>query len=200
MTRCEPTPTYEIDTVKLDGSGLKANHAGGGWSSTSATVTGHPRGTRSSSPPMFRTSTTTARSGSSISTVAGLRQLPIAGPCGGLPPTRPRSVVSTQSGRRTERRSPSGAMSDDEQRDIYTVNADGSGLFQVTHTPNISEFNGGLGDAPAHAVTVQEARPAKRPPLAVILKPVLTRRGMPEQHARGLPRRSDRTSGRSASR
>ena len=41
-----------------------------------------------------------------------------------------------------------GRNADDEQRDIYTVNADGSGLFQVTHTPNISEFNGDWGTHP----------------------------------------------------
>jgi hypothetical protein len=37
---------------------------------------------------------------------------------------------------------------DDAQRDLYTVNADGSGLFQVTHTPDISEFNGDWGTHP----------------------------------------------------
>ena len=36
----------------------------------------------------------------------------------------------------------------DDQRDLYTVNADGSGLFQVTHTDDISEFNGDWGTHP----------------------------------------------------
>ena len=34
--------------------------------------------------------------------------------------------------------------------DLYTVNADGSGLFQVTNTPDIDEFGGDWG---THAVT-----------------------------------------------
>jgi Tol biopolymer transport system component len=41
-----------------------------------------------------------------------------------------------------------GRNADDEQRDLYTVNADGSGLFQVTHTSDISEFNGDWGIHP----------------------------------------------------
>jgi hypothetical protein len=34
------------------------------------------------------------------------------------------------------------------QRDLYTVNADGSGLFQVTHTPDIFEDGGDWGTHP----------------------------------------------------
>jgi hypothetical protein len=34
------------------------------------------------------------------------------------------------------------------QRDIYTVNADGSGLFRVTNTPDVEEFNADWGTHP----------------------------------------------------
>ena len=78
----------------------------------------------------------------------GRRQIPIAGPCGG-PFADP-----TTYGCFRPIWSPDGAKIafgrniDDDQRDIYTVNADGSGLFRVTHTPNISEFNGDWGTHP----------------------------------------------------
>jgi hypothetical protein len=32
--------------------------------------------------------------------------------------------------------------------DLYTVNADGSGLFQVTNTPNLDEAGGDWGTHP----------------------------------------------------
>jgi Tol biopolymer transport system component len=35
-----------------------------------------------------------------------------------------------------------------DQRDAYTVNADGTGLFQVTNTPDIEEFGGDWGTHP----------------------------------------------------
>jgi hypothetical protein len=41
-----------------------------------------------------------------------------------------------------------GRQVDDQPRDIYTVNADGSGLFQVTNTPDIEEFNADWGTHP----------------------------------------------------
>ena len=78
----------------------------------------------------------------------GLRQLPIAGPCGGL------NADPTTIGCFNPIWSPDGKKivfgrnADDDQRDLYTVNADGSGLFQVTHTPNVSEFNGDWGTHP----------------------------------------------------
>jgi hypothetical protein len=34
------------------------------------------------------------------------------------------------------------------RRDLYTVNADGSGLFQVTNTLEIDEFGGDWGTHP----------------------------------------------------
>jgi Tol biopolymer transport system component len=78
----------------------------------------------------------------------GLRQLPIAGPCGG-PLSDPTTIgcfnpVWSPDGKKIA----FGRNADDDQRDIYTVNADGSGLFQVTHTPDISEFNGDWGTHP----------------------------------------------------
>jgi hypothetical protein len=41
-----------------------------------------------------------------------------------------------------------GRQVDDQPRDIYTVNADGSGLFRVTDTPDIEEFNVEWGTHP----------------------------------------------------
>src|ERR671935_160992 len=75
----------------------------------------------------------------------GLHQLPIAGPCGG-PFSDPSTYgcfnpVWSPDGRKIA----FGRNQDDDQRDLYTVNADGSGLFQVTNTPDISEFNGDWG-------------------------------------------------------
>jgi hypothetical protein len=37
---------------------------------------------------------------------------------------------------------------DGQPRDIFTVNADGSGLFQVTNTPHIEEFSAEWGIHP----------------------------------------------------
>jgi Tol biopolymer transport system component len=78
----------------------------------------------------------------------GLRQLPIDGPCGG-PFADPSAYgcfnpVWSPDGRKIV----FGRNQDDGQRDLYTVNADGSGLFQVTDTPDISEFNGDWGTHP----------------------------------------------------
>jgi Tol biopolymer transport system component len=143
---------YALYTVKLDGSGLKQitpdgmdfNFCNGSWSPQgneivfSAHVPNGPNGLRISH--------------SSIWVVhfdgTGLRQLPIAGPCGGLlsDPTTFGcfNPVWSPDGRKIA----FGRNIADEQRDLYTVNADGSGLFQVTHTPDISEFNGDWGTHP----------------------------------------------------
>jgi Tol biopolymer transport system component len=151
ITRANDT-TYEIDTVKLDGSGMKRitpdgmdfNFCNGSWSPQSneiifsAHVPNGPNGLRISH--------------SSIWVVhfdgTGLRQLPIAGPCGGLlsDPTTYGcfNPVWSPDGRKIV----FGRNIADEQRDLYTVNADGSGLFQVTNTPDISEFNGDWGIHP----------------------------------------------------
>jgi dipeptidyl aminopeptidase/acylaminoacyl peptidase len=139
--------TYEIGTVKLDGSGVKQitpdgmdfNFCNGSWS---------PQGNEI----VFSAHVPNGDYHSSIWVVhsdgTGLRQLPIAGPCGG-----PFADPSTY-GCANPVWSPDGHKiaflrnQDDGQRDLYTVNADGSGLFQVTHTPDISEFNGDWGTHP----------------------------------------------------
>jgi hypothetical protein len=146
ITRASET-TYEIDTVKLDGSGLKQitpdgmdfNFCNGSWSPQgneivfSANV---PNGDYHSSAWVVHSDGT------------GLRQLPIAGPCAG-PFADP-----TTFGCFNPNWSPDGQKiafgrnQDDDQRDLYTVNADGSNLFQITHTPDISEFNGDWGTHP----------------------------------------------------
>jgi len=146
ITRANDT-TYEIDTVKLDGSGMKRitpdgmefNFCEGSWS---------PQGNELA----FSAHVPDFNYHSSVWVVhfdgTGLRQLPIAGPCGGpfADPTtygcfRP---IWSPDGQKIV----FGRNQDDGQRDLYTVNADGSGLFQVTNTPDISEFNGDWGIHP----------------------------------------------------
>ena len=146
ITRANET-TYEIDTVKLDGSGMKQitpdgmdfNFCNGNWSQQRNDI-------------VFSAHVPNGDYHSSVWVVhfngAGLRQLPIAGPCGG-PFSDPAtygcfSPVWSPDGRKIA----FGRNQDDDQRDLYTVNADGSGLFQVTHTDDISEFNGDWGIHP----------------------------------------------------
>jgi Tol biopolymer transport system component len=146
ITRANDT-TYEIDTVKLDGSGLKRvtpdgmdfNFCEGSWS---------PQGNDI----VFSAHVPNGHYHSSVWVVhfngTGLRQLPIAGPCGG-PLADPTTFgcfhpVWSPDGQKIA----FGRNQDDDQRDLYTVNADGSGLFRVTHTPDISEFNGDWGTHP----------------------------------------------------
>jgi Tol biopolymer transport system component len=81
---------------------------------------------------------------------SGLRQLPVAG-CGGLR-SDPSSIGCQQ-----PRWSPDGQkivfgrhlLIPDDHFDLYTVNADGSGLFQVTNTPDVDEFGGDWGTHPS---------------------------------------------------
>ena len=146
VTRANET-TYEIDTVKLDGSGLKQitpdgmdfNFCNGNWS---------PQGNDI----VFSAHVPNGDYHSSVWVVhfngAGLRQLPIAGPCGG-PFSDPTTYgcfnpVWSPDGRKIA----FGRNQDDGQRDLYTVNAGGSGLFQVTHTDDINELNGDWGTHP----------------------------------------------------
>jgi Tol biopolymer transport system component len=147
ITRASET-TYEIDTVKLDGSGLKQitpdgmqfNFCNGNWS---------PQGNQI----VFSAHVPNGDYHSSVWVVhfngTGLRQLPIAGPCGGL------FADPSTFGCFNPVWSPNGQkiafgrnQGNDGQRDLYTVNADGSGLFQVTHTDDINEFNGDWGTHP----------------------------------------------------
>jgi Tol biopolymer transport system component len=78
---------------------------------------------------------------------SGLRELPVAG-CGGAN-SDPNAI-----GCFNPSWSPDGAKfafgrrRGNEQSDVYTANADGSGLFQVTHTPDIDEAGGDWGTHP----------------------------------------------------
>jgi Tol biopolymer transport system component len=79
---------------------------------------------------------------------SGLRQIPVPGPCGG-PFGDPTTIgCSNPLWSPDGKKIVFGRRVGIEQRDLYTVNADGSGLFQVTHTPNISEGNGDWGTHP----------------------------------------------------
>jgi Tol biopolymer transport system component len=79
----------------------------------------------------------------------GLREIPVPG-CGGLR-SDPTSIGCQQ-----PRWSPDGQkivfgrhlLTPDDHFDLYTVNADGSGLFPVTNTPDINEFSGDWGTHP----------------------------------------------------
>jgi len=146
ITRANDT-TYALYTVKLDGSGMKQitpdgmdfNFCNGSWSPQGNEIT-------------FSAHVPNGDYHSSVWVVhldgSGLRQLPIAGPCGG-PFSDPTTFgcfnpVWSPDGQKIA----FGRNQDDGQRDLYTVNADGSGLFQVTHTPDINEFNGDWGTHP----------------------------------------------------
>jgi Tol biopolymer transport system component len=147
FTRANDT-TYALYTVKLDGSGMKQitpdgmefNFGNGSWS---------PQGNQI----VFSAHVPNGDYHSSVWVVhfdgTGLRQLPISGPCGGpfgdpttwgcFNPVWSPDGTKIAIGR---------SQGDDGQRDLYTVNADGSGLFQVTHTDDINEFNGDWGTHP----------------------------------------------------
>ena len=146
VTRANET-TYALYTVKVDGTesrqitpdGMEFNFCNGNWS---------PQGNEI----VFSAHVPNGDYHSSIWVVhsdgSGLRQLPIVGPCGG-PFADPTTFgcfnpVWSPDGKKIA----FGRNQDDAQRDLYTVNADGSGLFQVTNTPDISEFNGDWGTHP----------------------------------------------------
>ena len=138
---------YGFYTVKLDGSGLRRilpegmdfRFGSGSWS---------PQGNEI----VFSSHYPSDDYHSSIWAVhsdgTGLRQLPVTGPCGGL------NADPTTIGCFNPIWSPDGKKivfgrnADDDQRDLYTVKGDGSGLFQVTHTADIGEFNGDWGTHP----------------------------------------------------
>jgi len=135
-----------LDTVKADGTGVRlltgmnVNFCNGSWSPQRNEI-------------VFSAHYPDYDYHSSIWIVhsdgSGLRQLPVPG-CGGLISDQTTigcfNPVWSPDGKKIA----FGRNRADEQRDLYTVNADGSGLFQVTHTPEISEFNGDWG---THALT-----------------------------------------------
>jgi Tol biopolymer transport system component len=144
ITRANDT-TYALYTVKLDGSGMKQitpdgmdfNFCNGNWSPQGNEIVFSAHVPNAND---FHSSIWVVHSDGS-----GLRQLPIAGPCGG-PFSDPTTFgcfnpVWSPDGQKIA----FGRNQDDDQRDLYTVNADGSGLFQATNTSNISEFNGDWG-------------------------------------------------------
>jgi len=139
--------SYEIDTVKLDGSALKQitpagtdfDFCTGNWS---------PQGNEilfsAHIPDSDRSTIWVAHSDGS-----GLREIPVPG-CGGA-----RSDLSSI-GCSNPVWSPDGqkiafsrhTLQPTEQFDLYTVNADGSGLFQVTTTPDLQEGGASWGTHP----------------------------------------------------
>jgi Tol biopolymer transport system component len=146
ITRASET-TYEIATVKLDGSGLRQitpegmvfDFCRGSWS---------PQGNEilfsAHVPETHRSTIWVAHSDGS-----GLRKIPVPG-CGG-PRSDPASIgcqkpVWSPDGRKLmfERH----FLLPNDYFDLYTVNADGSGLFQVTNTPDLDEVGGDWGTHP----------------------------------------------------
>jgi Tol biopolymer transport system component len=88
---------------------------------------------------------------------SGLRKLPVAG-CGGVRRLPDGSINPNGIGCQKPAWSPDGKkivfgrhfLTPTDHFDLYTVNADGSGLFQVTDTPTIDESDGSWG---THALT-----------------------------------------------
>jgi Tol biopolymer transport system component len=137
VTRASDT-SYELDTVKLDGSGLRQiapagtdfDFCSGRWSPQGNAIlySAHV-------PDADRSTLWVAHSDGT-----GVREIQVAG-CGG-PRSDPSSV-----GCSGPVWSPDGqkigfsrhTLQPTEQFDLYTVNADGSGLFQVTNTPDLQE-------------------------------------------------------------
>jgi Tol biopolymer transport system component len=146
ITRASDT-SYQIDTVKLDGTGLTQitpegtdfDFCSGSWS---------PQGNQivfsAHIPDTDRSTIWVAHSDGS-----GLREIPVPG-CGGLR-SDPTSIgcqnpVWSPDGRKLmfERH----FLTPNNHFELYTVNADGSGLFQVTNTPNLDEAGGDWGTHP----------------------------------------------------
>ena len=145
ITRANDT-TYEIDTVKVDGSGMKRitpegmnfNFCNGRWS---------PQGNQIA----FSAHVPNGDYHSSIWAVhfdgSELREIPVPG-CGApnADPTGIGCFDPTWSPDGTK--IAFGRRQGNGQSDLYTANADGSGLFQVTNTPDIDEAGGDWGTHP----------------------------------------------------
>jgi Tol biopolymer transport system component len=149
VTRANET-TFEIDTVKQNGSGLKRltpegmefDFCSGNWSPQGNEIAFSARVPDGS----YRSSIWAVHSDGT-----GLRQIPVPG-CGG-PRSDPASIgcqkpVWSPDGRKLmfERH----FLIPTDHFELYTVNSDGSGLFQVTNTPDLDE---GGGDWGTHPVT-----------------------------------------------
>jgi TolB protein len=147
VTRLDATGTSRLFTVRTDGGDLRQiapdgtafNFCNGSWS---------PQGNEivfsAHVPVDHHSSIWVVHSNGS-----GMRQLPVAG-CGG-PNSDPMAIgcynpTWSPDGTKIlfDRRVGNGAS------DLYTANADGSGLFQVTHTPDIDE---GVADWGTHPLT-----------------------------------------------
>ncbi len=145
FTRASET-VYALFTVKLDGSGMRQitppgmnfNFCNGSWS---------PQGNE-----ILFSAHVPSDEHSTIWVVhadgSGLRKIPVPG-CGG-PDSSPTWVGcfnpswSPDGKKIVFGRQPATTL----QRDIYTVNADGSGLFRVTNTPDVEEFHADWGTHP----------------------------------------------------
>lgn len=146
ITRANDT-SYELDTVKLDGAGLKHispdgtdfDFCSGSWSpqGNEITFSAHV-------PDSDRSTIWVAQSDGS-----GLRQIPVPG-CGG------NRSDSSSIGCSAPVWSPDGqkiafsrhSLLPNDHFDLYTVNADGSGLSQVTNTPDLQEGGSSWGTHP----------------------------------------------------
>jgi Tol biopolymer transport system component len=146
ITRANDT-SYELDTVKLDGAGLKHispdgtdfDFCSGSWS---------PQGNEivfsAHVPDSDRSTIWVAQSDGS-----GLRQIPVPG-CGG------NRSDSSSIGCSAPVWSPDGQkiafsrhfLLPNDHFDLYTVNADGSGLSQVANTPDLQEGGSSWGTHP----------------------------------------------------
>jgi len=154
FTRASET-TNGLFTVKLDGTGLRQvtppgmnfDFCSGSWSlrGNLIVLSAHvPKADRS-------TIWVVHPDGS------GLRQIPVAG-CGGLSSLPDGSPNPSSIGCGNPSWSPNGKKimfhrhtltgTPQERFDLYTVNADGTGLKQVTDTPDIDEFGGDWGTHP----------------------------------------------------
>jgi Tol biopolymer transport system component len=150
ITRASDT-TYEIDTVKADGSSLK-QITPDGMAFTFCTGSWSPQGNEivfsARVPATDRGTLWVVHSDGS-----GLHKIPVPG-CGGVAdlPNGTRNPDAT--GCFGPSWSPDGTkilfgrQKGSEQSDAYIVNPDGSGLFQLTHTPDISEGGGAWGTHP----------------------------------------------------
>jgi Tol biopolymer transport system component len=145
FTRANGT-TYELDTVRPDGTGLRRispqglnfNFCNGSWSpqGNEILLTAHqPDFDYHSSMWVLHANGT------------GLRRTPVPD-CGGLNADPEGVGCFNPSWSPDGQKIVFGRQVDSQPRDIYTVNADGSGLFRVTDTPDIEEFSADWGTHP----------------------------------------------------